>query len=142
MPQFRTRAINARGGGEYSDLNTAGATVQTEPVKMAAPQRNLDPQQTLYALVINWVALNSPENGNSEITTYHLQWFHEEQWKDLYGVGPDATDTEFVVTSEITRGEIYGFRVRAANIHGVGEWSDTTQIKSAGIPYKMNPVTT
>jgi hypothetical protein len=56
-------------------------------------------------------------------------------WVDLYGVGPDATETEFIVTSEITRGKTYAFRVRAANINGLGEWSDSTLIKSAGIPY-------
>lgn len=86
--------------------------------------------------------MEAPQNGNSEVTTYQLQWYYEGHWTDLYGVGPDATQTEFKVTSDYTRGDTYSFRVRAANIHGFGQWSDATQIKSAGIPYKMQPVTT
>lgn len=58
---------------------------------------------------MNWVALSQPENGDSDVTTYHLRWFHEEVWKDLYGVNPDGTEIEFVVTSGITRGETYEF---------------------------------
>ena len=77
----------------------------------------------------------TPENGDSEVTSYHLQWFYEGDWLDLYGINPDAALTEFTVTSGIVRGETYEFRVRAANIFGWGDWSDSTFIKSAGIPY-------
>jgi hypothetical protein len=43
LVQFRTRAINSRGYSAWSELNTAGALVQTEPTKMQAPTRNLTP---------------------------------------------------------------------------------------------------
>jgi len=48
---------------------------------------------------------------------------------------PGAAITEFTVTSGITRGESYLFRVRAKNLHGAGEWSEQTRIKAAGIPF-------
>lgn len=43
--------------------------------------------------------------------------------------------TQFILTSDIERGVVYSFKVRAKNIHGWGEWSDQTQIKAAGPPY-------
>lgn len=50
--------------------------------------------------------------------------------------------TQFTLTSDIERGRIYEFRLRAFNIHGWGDWSDTTLIKAAGIPFTPAPVTT
>jgi hypothetical protein len=65
-----TRAINERGESLFSDLNTVGGLIQTEPTKMVAPQRDTDPSLTQFALVMNWVALSAPDNGDSEVTTY------------------------------------------------------------------------
>lgn len=76
---------------------------------MAAPFRNLDPSQTQYELVIDWLPLSAPDNGDSDVTSYHLRWYHLEEWKDLYGIGPDATLVEFIVTSGIARGATYKF---------------------------------
>jgi len=40
LPQFRTRAYNERGPGLYSELNTVGGLIETEPTKMNKPTRN------------------------------------------------------------------------------------------------------
>ena len=47
---------------------------------------------------------------------------------------PSQVDTEFVVTSGIFKGETYLLKVRAANVHGFGEFSDVVYVKAAGIP--------
>jgi hypothetical protein len=48
----------------------------------------------------------------------------------------------FVLTSGIVWGTTYDFRIKAGNIYGYGQWSETKAIKAAGVPYQMLPVTT
>jgi hypothetical protein len=92
--------------------------------------------------VIDWDALVAPDNGDSEIIAYHLQWLYDGTWRDLYGSNPGETLTTFTVTTNIQKGTTYEFRLRAENIFGVGELSEVTEIKAAGIPYKiMSPAT-
>ena len=45
---------------------------------------------TQAQIIIDWVALSSPENGDSAIIAYNLQWYmaNSMQWVDLYGVLP------------------------------------------------------
>jgi len=69
---------------------------------MSKPTRNLT--VTLNEIIIDWVPLVAPLNGNSTITSYNLQWQNQGIWQDLYGVGPDATQTRFVLTSDFIRG--------------------------------------
>lgn len=100
---------------------------------MSAPTR--DPSTTQDEIVINWLALSSPQNGDSEVTSYNLQWFSNGQWKSLVGMLPGSITTQFLLTSNIERGSIYQFRVRAENNFGWSVFSDVTSIKAAGIPY-------
>lgn len=48
---------------------------------------------------------------------------------------PGETLTTFTVTTDLQRGAVYDFRLKAENIFGVGPASEVTQIKAAGIPY-------
>lgn len=48
---------------------------------------------------------------------------------------PGASLTSFTLTSEIERGITYKFKVRAKNIHGIGLFSEITEVKAAGPPY-------
>ena len=50
--------------------------------------------------------------------------------------------TSFLLTSDITRGETYLFKLRAKNIHGWSAWSDQSSIKAAGKPYQSPACTT
>jgi len=47
-----------------------GGTIQTEPSVMNAPTR--DESTTDEEIVINWLPLYSPQNGDSPITSYNL----------------------------------------------------------------------
>jgi hypothetical protein len=88
-----------------------------------------------------WSELEAPLDGYSSITSYNLQWLHNGNWQDLYGAMPGAVMTSFLLTSDITRGETYLFKLRAKNIHGWSAWSKQTSIKAAGKPYQ-SPVCT
>jgi hypothetical protein len=74
------------------------------------------------------------------VSSYNLQWdkgtygTSSAGWFDLYGTSPAATATTFTLTSDITAGKTYYFRIRATNVHGSGTWSTTSTIKAAGIP--------
>jgi len=78
---------------------------------MSAPTR--DSSTTQDKIVINWLPLSSPQNGDSDVTSYNLQWFSDGQWKNLAGILPGAITTQFLLTSNIEREETYEFRVRA-----------------------------
>ena len=96
-------------------------------------------------IIIDWDALVSPDNGDSAILAYNLQWDQGSagaEWYDLYGVVPSEIDTTFLLTSEITAGSSYLFRVRAQNIHGWGAFSGEVSIKAAGIADQVDTVTT
>lgn len=88
---------------------------------MSAPTR--DPSTTQDTIVINWLPLSSPQNGDSDVTSYNLQWFSNDQWKGLVGILPGAITTQFLLTSNIERGNTYQFRVRAGNNFGWGVFS-------------------
>ena len=54
-------------------------------------------------------------------------------WENVIGFIPYSILTRVTLSNQITQGKLYKFRVRAANIHGFGEFSDTVTIKAAGI---------
>jgi len=68
--QFKIRAHNVRGWGDYSDPNTSGVTVKTEPDQMAVPTNG--PLTDEYRIDVFWTALATPQNGDSDIISYNL----------------------------------------------------------------------
>ena len=70
VPQFKVSAYNARGSGTESDANSIGAVIKTEPGKMLAVSRNSATVEN--EVIIDWQALSSPENGDSEVIAYNL----------------------------------------------------------------------
>jgi len=66
-----------------------------------------------------------------------LQWDEGSlgvSWADLAGFSTASTASTFTVTTGITSGSDYQFRVRAKNIHGWGEFSSILTIQAAGTP--------
>jgi hypothetical protein len=61
---------------------------------MAIPTR--DSSTTIYTIVVNWIALDIPENGYSTIESYNLQWDRGTKgvtWYNLIGYDSDVLDT-------------------------------------------------
>jgi hypothetical protein len=128
-------AHNSRGWSSASLANTAGPTIQTEPNAMAAPTRGSTTSTTIVE--VDWAALISPANGDSSITSYNLKWDAGTSgvtWTDLIGLSPSSTATSYSLTTGITAGSSYQFKVRARNAFGWGSYSSVATITAATIP--------
>ena len=131
--KVKARAHNGNGWGEYSELNTAGATIETVPTQMAAPVFVLagsDSTQT----TMSWSALTGTAAGGLHlaVTSYVLEW-------DA-GAGNGAWSTHITTTSltatsaGLPGGGTYSYRIAAQNKYGLGVVSDALSVLIAEAP--------
>ncbi|MGI9256185.1 MAG: BspA family leucine-rich repeat surface protein [Salinispira sp.] len=124
--QVRVRAVNGAVTGAWS--SSATVTIPTAP---AAPI-NLNLTPIHIQITATWTA---PNNGGSAITKYHVQHKQSsEEWPT------DDTDTDTITPSDtshiimnLTNGASYDVRVRAVNIQGNGDWSDSATASPSDI---------
>ena len=86
---------------------------------------------------VDFAALSlESETGGSTILSYNLQIDESDGvFEDLFGATADVLiTTELVTEPKIVQGATYGFRYRARNIYGWGDWSPTTHILAARVP--------
>ena len=105
---------------------------------MATPLRGANTSGLKFHLVLS--ALDAPNNGDSDITTYNVQWDQgtNSTFVDLVGSTSDFTRTEYEITNGISSGGTDMFKVRAGNKYGLGEFSDIILVlKAASVPLKM-----
>ncbi|CDW74138.1 pa14 multi-domain protein [Stylonychia lemnae] len=139
----QVQASNQRGWGDLSVDNTDIPTIQTAPRTMTIPQR--DSSTSTSQIVVNWQTISSPDNGDSDVTSYNLQWDAGSDglsWFSLQGLSPSSILSTYTVTSGIIIGSKYKFRLRARNIHGWGPYSDPVAIYAARAPSKVLSVST
>ena len=78
------------------------------------------------------------ETGGSPILSYHLQMdTMDNVFVDIFGQDEQThvlSTTALVTDPLIEEGTIYGFRYRARNIYGWGDWSPITYILAASVP--------
>lgn len=119
------RAHNSEGWGDYSDINTSGATIESNPLELTTLSQDIT-QLTNTQIKLVWTAPSSGlATGGSSValTGYKVYW-------DL-GTGAamtaitSTTDTFYLVTS-LTGGQTYSFKVVAMNKYGEGPLSSTT----------------
>lgn len=137
-------AKNERGWSAASEASATGVEVKTEPSKMATPT-NDDTTTNQARIKVAWSALADPDNGGSDITSYHLQWDNGSggsTWVDLVGLSPTSTALSFTVSTGVVSGTSYKFRVRAANVYGWGSYSSTLTVKAAAAPAQVLSVST
>ncbi len=131
----KVRAYNEKGWGPYNNENTNGLRVITEPHTMNTPQRASQTGPT--QIEVSWSSLSTPNDGGSEVKSYHLQYDNGTSattWLDVVGLTPDSLLTSYTVSTDILTGEEYAFRVRARNIFGWGPYSLVAYIKAAREP--------
>ena len=111
---------------------------------MSAVSRGSTTSET--EIEVLWSALTtSTETGGATVTSYHLQWdsgTNGGTWSDLIGLTSNYLLTTFTVTSSLTAGTTYKFRIRAKNAYGYGSYSSETSIKASDKPETMDTVTT
>ena len=119
---FRVRATNSVGDGEYSDIATmATADPPPEPDPPDAPGR---PTTTISSGSSITPAWQLPNDGGAAITGQRLQYrrsgqMPEEAWTDV-DLGADVTSHE---VTGLMVGVEYEFQVRATNSVGDGDYS-------------------
>ena len=75
---------------------------------MATPIKGASSSHT--QIEIDWVALTSPNNGDSTILSYALYWDQgTATWTELVGESSSYTPTTYLLTSGITEGSTYEF---------------------------------
>jgi len=120
-------AQNSKGWSDPSTANIDGARIQSEALSMNAPVR--DPQTNTEEIFVTWLELEQPENGNSDVISYSLEYDAGTQgqvYQAVVGYLTDYTGLEFSVTEHIVRGQTFRFRLRAKNMWGWGAYSDVT----------------
>ncbi len=117
---FRVRAVNSHGEGNWSDTVTATPTMGVAPGKAGRPEVISEITQ----VILTWTA---PSDGGT-VATYEVDAGISGDWDQ----GPDTmtglTGSSTTVTS-LTTGTVYDFRVRAVNDAGSGEWSNHRSVK-------------
>lgn len=92
----KVAAHNQNGWGDFSEVNTEGAIIETIPGAMAAPTRNA--ATNTVQIVVDWLA---PENdGFNTIVSYNLQWdsgTEGETWSNLIGFNTESLDKTYTV---------------------------------------------
>ena len=124
----RARATNSLGDGQYSQPNSAGATIQTEPEQMAAPTRG---DTTRTSIGVHWVALSGDSTGGATIDSYELQnddGSGSAPWYTLQGAEGSLSTALSHTLATASPGVWYAFQVRAHNVHGWGVFSETISI--------------
>lgn len=95
---------------------------------------------------IDWASLTTNfETGGSPIISYNLQWDSGSSgatFTDLVGFTSHYLGTSFIVTTGVTAGTTYKFKVRAQNAHGWGVFSVVKDVLATTFPEQMNAVTT
>jgi hypothetical protein len=83
--------------------------------------------------------------GGSTILSYHLQWdagTSGASWYDLVGFSTETTATTFTVTSGVSGGTDYKFRVRAKNLYNFGSYSPISIIRASQEPSQITVIST
>jgi hypothetical protein len=134
-------AQNNRGWSVYSDLNSVGVRVKSAPVSTTDPARNIKTDTKM--IVVDWPAIEAPDDGNSPVVSYSLEYDQGTQmneWIVLTGLSTEFTDLQSTVTDYITRGVTYVFRIRARNVWGWGPYGNYVAIQAARRPLPITGI--
>ena len=88
--------------------------------------------------MLTWSPLTSDDHtGGSTILSHGLEWDSGSggvTWTELAGFTVRTLATTFTVSSGLTPGAGYLFRLKAENLYGWGPYSTETTIYAAGLP--------
>jgi hypothetical protein len=130
--RVKVRAFNAKGSGAFSEVNTAGATIETEPTNLSVVSIDV-PSTSNTATKVVWTALTGSARGGWDvaITQYEVYWDQASgtTWESL----ANTTALETVKTG-LVGGTVYQFKVRAYNKYGEGLFTDAVSVNTSQAP--------
>ena len=112
----KVRAKNNKGWGDYSELNSAGATIETIPQTMNPPAI-ISTSITNNFVSMTWsIPVGVAAGGSNVVVDYFdLQWSQDAStWTTLVS---STTGTSYS-SNTLSGGQSYYFRIRAHNRYG------------------------
>ena len=103
-----------------------------------------DEQTDPSTIFVNWTPIGAPDNGNSEVISYSLEFDANtggQSWFTLVGYLSDYLDTSLAVSEQIQSGLTYKFRLRAKNKWGWGAYSEVSSVQAANKPLQISDLT-
>lgn len=137
----RVKAENEIGNAtNYSPVNSAGATVKTEPLPpLTPPSEGSGTSES--QIEVNITKLPDSRTGGSSVTSYDIYWDNgssEQFWIPLANIIVNGSDYyQFTQATGIDESTIYHFKYRANNLYGSGNFSESYAIKASHIPAQM-----
>ena len=104
--RVKIRGTNLKGDGEYSEVNTVGATIETEPTNLSVASIDV-PSTFNDRTKVVWTALTGSARGgwNVDITSYEVYWDQSTGvWVSLAN-----TSSLFTIKTDLTGGVTYKF---------------------------------
>jgi hypothetical protein len=138
----KVTATNAFGTSPESDLNVAGARIETVPHQPTSPPtRGAQTHETQIQLQLT--ALTGDQTGGSAILSYVILWDQGlgGAFAPVVGDTSDNLLTTVVISAGVSSGQTYKFKYLGRNAHGDGPPSDEVAILAATAPATMNPPT-
>jgi hypothetical protein len=131
--RVKVRAFNAKGSGLFSEVNTAGATVETEPTNLSVVTIDVPSTYNDVTKVV-WTALTGSARGGVgvAITNYEVYW--DEATNGATWVSLANTTSLFSVKTGLTGGTTYKFKVRGYNKYGEGPFTSEVTIQTSQAP--------
>lgn len=129
--RVKVRAYNARGTGQFSELNTDGATIETVPTNLMVVTLDV-PSTSNTQTKVTWTALTGSARGGQAV----LITSYEVYWDQSTGVWESLTSTSdlFALKTGLTGGTTYSFKVRAYNKYGEGDFTEVVTIQTSQAP--------
>lgn len=118
--RVKVRAFNAKGSGLFSEVNTFGATIETEPTNLSVVTIDVPSTYNNRTKVV-WTALTGSARGGKDvvITNYEVYWDKSTgDWVSLANTTSLAT-----MVTNLIGGTTYKFKVRGYNKYGEGPFT-------------------
>jgi hypothetical protein len=129
--RVKVQAVNAKGTGQFSEINTSGATIETEPTNLSVVSIDV-PSTSNTATTVTWTALTGSSRGGAAvvITQYEVYWDQSTSvWISL-----STTSSLNTVKTGLTGGVTYAFKVRAYNKYGAGPFTSAVSVQTSQAP--------